>query len=135
MAPRPTAPQALHGLRAATGVHPATPLWQRVPTRDADGTRLGDFMMLLPGLRQRPPEAQRALIARLDAVLWRQRGSVVFADCNLRLNLLWISVRNRPHAWRAVAEAVRAVVPEARLVSPEGPATWSSTRWRGCRSR
>ena len=79
-------------------------------------------MMLIPGLRQSPPEQQRALLARLDEVL-RSHSEVVFADCNLRLNLLWISVSARPHAWRVVADAVRAALPQARLISPEGPAT------------
>jgi hypothetical protein len=93
-----------------------------VPTRDADGQLLGDFMILIPGLRQSPPEQQRALLARLDEVL-RSHSEVVFADCNLRLNLLWISVSARPHAWRVVADAVRTALPQARLISPEGPAT------------
>lgn len=103
-------------------MEPATPLWQRVPTRDAEGRRLGDFMMLIPGLRQSPPQLQRALLARLDAVLRSHRDTVVFADLNLRLNLLWITVPTRPHAWRAVADAVREALPQARVISPEGPA-------------
>ncbi len=109
-------------LRRSLSVEPATPLWQRVPTRDAQGRRLGDFMMLIPGLRQSPLAQQRALLARLDAVLRRHRDTVVFADVNLRLNLLWISVPARPHAWRVVADAVREALPQARVISPEGPA-------------
>jgi hypothetical protein len=62
------------------------------------------------------------LLARLDRVLQAHRETVVFADCNLRLNLLWVSVPARPHAWRAVADALREAVPGARLISPEGPA-------------
>ena len=60
--------------------------------------------------------------AQLDAVLRSHRDTVVFADLNLRLNLLWITVPTRPHAWRAVADAVREALPQARVISPEGPA-------------
>jgi len=110
------------GLCRAVDLRPSTPLWQRVPTRDADGALLSDFMMLIPGLRQRPAVDQGRLLARLDDVLRDYAHAVVFADCNLKLNLLWVSVRNLPGICRGLSGALAEVVPEARLVAPEGPA-------------
>ncbi|HEY5719325.1 MAG TPA: hypothetical protein VIX81_00970 [Gammaproteobacteria bacterium] len=101
----------------ADGVVPATPLWQRVPTRDADGRPLGDFMLLLPGLREAPRAEQGRLLGRLDAVLRSQREHVVFAECNLRLNLLWVSVRPGPGLCLEVAARLLEAVPQARLVA------------------
>ena len=112
-------PGAGVGLDAAVALTPATPLWQRVPTRDADGARLGDFMLLIPGLRRRPPAEQGAVLGRLDAVLRAHAHAVVFADCNLRLNLLWVSVRPLPGICEALPRALCDAVPEARLVALE----------------
>jgi hypothetical protein len=104
-------------------VAPGAPLWQRVPTRDEGGARLSDFMMLIPGLRQRPAPEQGRLLERIDAVLRAHPHAVVFADCNLKLNLLWVSVRAVPGLCVEVAAALSEAVPEARLVSHDGPAT------------
>ena len=77
------------------GVHlqPGEPLWQRVPTRGAGGELLNDFMMLIPGIREWPEERRQQALASLQQVLGEQGGKVVFADLNLKLNLLWISMR------------------------------------------
>ena len=110
-----------HGLRLSRALDPATPLWQRVPTRAADGTLLSDFMLLIPGLRRRPGAEQARILDRLDQVLQVHRHAVVFADCNLKLNLLWVSVRPLPGICRELADALVAAVPEARLIAPEAP--------------
>jgi hypothetical protein len=115
--------QGRRGLRVARELEPATPLWQRVPTRAADGSPLSDFMLLIPGLRRRPGAEQARILDCLDQVLQAHRHAVVFADCNLKLNLLWVSVRPLPGICGALASALVAAVPEARLVAPEGPVT------------
>ena len=92
------------------------PLYQRVPTRDVDGKLLGDFMVLIPGLRNRPRHQFTATLARLQAVLG-QFTEVVFADLNVPLNLLWVSVRPRPQIILDIAAAIMLHVPEARLVA------------------
>lgn len=92
------------------------PLYERVPTRDADGRRLSDFMVLIPGLRNRPQHQFSDILTRLQAVLG-QFADVVFVDLNVPLNLLWISVRSRPRVIRDVASAILLHVPEARLVA------------------
>lgn len=92
------------------------PLYERVPTRDVDGKLLSDFMVLIPGLRNRPHHQFVDTLARLQAVLG-QFAEVVFVDLNVPLNLLWISVRTRPKIIREVATAILLHVPEARLVA------------------
>ena len=91
------------------------PLYQRVPTRDESGRCLGDFMLLLPGLRDRPSHDFGIILARLQAVLIRF-SEIVFVDLNLPLNLLWVSVRPRPGVILEVLYAVRLQIPEAKLV-------------------
>lgn len=95
---------------------PALPLWQLAPTHDASGHLLTDFMMLIPRLRSRPAlEIERAS-RDIQAVLALHQD-VVFADLNLKLNLLWVSLRPRQGAISELAAAVRLRVPEAVLVA------------------
>lgn len=97
-------------------VVPGTPLWQRAPTRDASGRLLADFMMLIPRLKQRPPHEIERTSRALHAVLSLHRD-VVFADLNLKLNLLWVSLRPSPGAISELVAAIRLRVPEAVLVA------------------
>lgn len=97
---------------------PAGPLYERVPTRDENGQMLSDFMMLFPGLRERPGRLRHERVARINAVLI-EFPEVVFADLNLRLNLLWVSVRARPGVILDIACSVKFHIPEALLVAPK----------------
>ncbi|MFN3543919.1 MAG: hypothetical protein ACK4UX_03605 [Thiobacillus sp.] len=97
-------------------IEPGTPLWQRAPTRDANGRLLADFMMLIPRLRLRPPQEIERTSRALHAVLSLHRD-VVFADLNLKLNLLWVSLRPNPGAISELVAAIRLRVPEAVLVA------------------
>jgi hypothetical protein len=92
------------------------PLYERVPTRDTDGKLLSDFMVLIPGLRNRPQQQFAETLARLQTVL-SQFAEVVFVDLNVPLNLLWVSVRPRPKVILDIAAAILVHVPEARLVA------------------
>lgn len=92
------------------------PLYERVPTRDEFGHPLSDFMMLIPGLRDRPQRQFADTLARINAVLV-QFHEVVFADLNVRLNLLWVSVRARPGIILDVSGSLKLHVPEALLVA------------------
>jgi len=96
-------------------VEAAGPLYERVPTRDADGTLLADFMLRIPGLREREAVAFAAATGRLNALLLGFR-EIVFAELNLPLNLLWVSVRPRPGVVLEIAGAVRLLEPGALLV-------------------
>jgi hypothetical protein len=94
---------------------PGLPLWQLVPTRDPAGLRLTDFMMLIPRLRSRPRAEIERASRDIQAVLALHQD-VVFADLNLKLSLLWVSLRPRPGAISELVAAIRLRVPEAVLV-------------------
>ena len=101
--------------QTVAGAVPGRPLWQLAPTRDAAGVRLTDFMMLIPRLRSRPQAEIERASRDIQAVLALHQD-VVFADLNLKLNLLWVSLRPRPGAISELVAAIRLRVPEAVLV-------------------
>lgn len=103
-------------LAASASALPGLPLWQLAPTRDASGCRLTDFMMLIPRLRSRPFAEVEQAMRDIQAVLALHQD-VVFADFNLKLNLLWVSLRPRQGAISELAAAIRQRVPEAVLVA------------------
>jgi len=72
---------------------PALPLYKRAPREDEDGRPLSDFMMIIPKLRDRPDHLVRETVSRIERVLNRFTHAVVFADLNLKLNVLWVIVR------------------------------------------
>lgn len=94
---------------------PCLPLWQIAPTRDSAGARLTDFMMLIPRLRSRPPDEIERVLRDIQAVLALHQA-VVFADLNLKLNLLWVSLRPLPGSISELVAAIRLRVPGAVLV-------------------
>jgi len=98
-------------------LEPDEPLWKRVPTRDPEGRPLADFMMIVPGLRDKPEAGLRSTVGELETVLTFYGRFVVFADLNLRLNLLWVSVKPIPGITLEVAAAIKQRVPEALLVA------------------
>ena len=92
-----------------------TPLYRRAPARDESGNPLGDFMVLLPRLRERPQHDLTEALSRLQAVLLSYT-EVVFVDLNVPLNLLWVSVRPRPGVILELFAAMKLALPEAKLV-------------------
>lgn len=96
---------------------PAEPLWQRVPTRDDDGKLLGDFMMIIPRLNTRSVPQQRTVVESLNSLLALYHEFVVFADLNLKLNILWVSHRQRNGIGLELAAAIHHCIPEAKLVA------------------
>lgn len=101
----------------ALPLQPAEPLWQRAPARDTDGSPLSDFMMIIRGLRDQPPVRRARTVDVIQTVLSNYGPLVVFADLNLRLNVLWVTVRPRPGICAELPAAIFARVPEARLVA------------------
>jgi len=77
-------------------------------------------MMLIPGLRDWPRLRLIDAVAGMQAVLGRV-PEVEFADLNLRLNLLWVSVQARPGVIAELAASLAQRIPEARLVSGYSP--------------
>jgi hypothetical protein len=104
------------GSRVPVSFERHQPLYERVPTRDSDGHPLSDFMMLIPGLRDRPGHQFKEILARIQAILAQFR-EVVFVDLNVPLNLLWVSVRAKPGIILDIACSVKFQVPEALLVA------------------
>ena len=74
-------------------------------------------MMIIPGLRDQPPSMLGATVARLQTVFTHYADTVVFVDLNVRLNLLWVSVKPIPGICLALPAAIQAWVPDARLVA------------------
>jgi hypothetical protein len=104
----------------AAGAEPGLPLWRIAPTRDSNGRRLTDFMMLIPRLRTRSAGEIERVSLEIRTIL-ALHEDVVFADLNLRLNLLWISLCPRQGAIGELAAAIRLRVPEAVLVAHHNP--------------
>lgn len=103
------------------GIVPAEPLWKRVPVRDANGKPFSDFMMIIPKLCARPPEIIKDIIKKIEAVLACYGHHIVFADLNLKLNILWVSIKPVPGLVLEVATAINYHVPEAKLVAQQIP--------------
>ncbi len=100
-----------------SGLSSAEPLWNHVPTCDDEGQRLSDFMMLIPRLRKQPQAHIQHVLQQIHEVLELYRHAVVFADLNLRLNVLWVSVKPVPGICLELPAAILDRVPEARLVA------------------
>ena len=107
--------QLVRSITSLLALEPNAPLYERVPIRDESGRLLGDFMVLIPGLRERPGHELASTLARLQAML-ASFSEVVFVDLNVPLNLLWVSVRPRPGVILELFRAVKLHLPEAKLV-------------------
>ncbi len=101
----------------STNLCAAEPLWSHVPTNDNEGQRLSDFMMLIPKLRKQPQAHIQHVLQQIQEVLEHYHHAVVFADLNLRLNVLWVSVKPIPGICLELPAAILDRVPEARLVA------------------
>ena len=99
-------------------IEPVRPLYERVPTRAEDGSPYSDFMVLILGIRDLPETEIADRASGLQAVLGRYR-QVVFADLNIRLNLLWVTLVPERGLIPDLMSALRQKVPEARFVGHE----------------
>lgn len=103
-------------LRTCAEIQPGLPLWKVVPTRDDQGVRLCDFMMIIPKLKSRQPVYVQRAQSHIAEVLSRY-AEVVFANINLELNVLWVSYRYRSGLMLEIVNSIRLQVPEAVLVA------------------
>jgi hypothetical protein len=92
-------------------------LSKRAPSIDENGDALSDFMVIFPGLREKPDPFIRETIDTVHGILARYHHAVVFAEFNLKLNLLWVSIRPIFGIRFEIAGALQEQVPNARLVS------------------
>jgi len=98
-------------------IHPAEPLWKRAPTQDPNGQPLCDFMMLVPRFSRWPEARQASAIRAIEGELERFSNYIVFADFNIKINLLWISFRPDSGVMMAFVEALQQQLPEAVLIA------------------
>ena len=103
-------------LRSGLEMQPGVPLWKLAPTRDEEGARLCDFMVLIPRLKFRSALYIGDAQSHITRVLGRHE-EVVFANMDLKLNLLWISHRFRAGLMLEIISAIRQQLPEAVLVA------------------
>ena len=93
------------------------PLHKRAPAVDENGRALSDFMVIIPGLRKRPEIHIQQVLYEIHRILTGFGDNVVFAEVNLGLNLLWVSIRPVAGIRFEITEALRASIPDVRLVS------------------
>lgn len=99
------------------GLEPSDPLWMRVPSKDEYGKPVSDFQMLIKGLKYRPRYEIEQRVECLRRVLIQHQEDVVFADLNLKINLLWVSVRSKSGISSQIAAEVHHLIPEAKLLT------------------
>ncbi len=98
-------------------IEPSEPLWKRAPSRDNEGRAVSDFRMHIRGLKKRPHPEIQSRIELIQQVLSRYRDSVVFADLNLKINVLWVSLRADARLDMDVAAEIHDRIPEAKLLT------------------
>ena len=113
----PTGKENRNSLPCMLQTGPAEPLYKRLPHEDEDGRPLTNFMMIIPRLRCQPQHIVQQTIHKIEKVLDRHSNIVVFADLNLKLNVLWVIVRPVPGSCWNLPMAINNEVPEALLVA------------------
>jgi hypothetical protein len=104
--------------RTSLPFHDASvPLRYRAPLHDEEGRPLSDFMVIVPGLKHKPQSLISQTVSDLHLALAQFSHAVVFAEFNLKLNLLWVSIRPIPRIRFEIVGAIQEYVPEAKLVS------------------
>ena len=93
------------------------PLRKRAPAVDENGKPLSDFMVIFPGLRKKPEAIINKTMQDVQLILTRYNHAVVFAEMNIALNLLWVSIRQEAGIRFEIAQALRVRIPDAKLVS------------------
>ena len=103
-------------LRFSIDLSPAEPLWKIAPTRDENGDRVSDLLMIIPRLRHKPEHHIRRTLTDIDLALKQFTTDIVFAHMDMKLNTLWVSFKPEPGLLLKIATAVKLQVPEAVLV-------------------
>jgi hypothetical protein len=111
-----------NSLLNCSGLSASEPLWKRAPARDDKGRSYSDIMMIIPKLAKRPQEQIQERIQRIATVLEAYKHVVVFADLNLKINVLWISFTPVSGLTYELAAAIKCQIPEAVLVADQSQA-------------
>jgi hypothetical protein len=108
-------------LSISLGLEPAKPLWKVAPTRDENGNRVGDLLMIIPKLKSKPKHHVQKTLTEIESVLKQFRSLVLFANVDMKLNTLWVSFKAKPGLFIEIASALKLRVPEAVIVGDIGP--------------
>ena len=111
-------PGTVKPLRVTLSILDASePLRRRAPIYDENGEVLSDFMVIFPGLKKKPKLLIHEITQEIHRVLTSFGDTVVFAELNVAINLLWVSVRPVEGVRFEISEALRSRIPSARIVS------------------
>lgn len=103
-------------IKLSMGLSPAEPLWKVAPTRDADGNRVSDLLMIIPKLKTKPKEHIQKTLSEIELALKQFRDLVVFANVDMKLNTLWVSFKAKPGLFVEITASLKLHVPEAVIV-------------------
>jgi len=103
--------------KSGTKVSPGVPLHEIAPTRDEDGKPLSDFMMIIPKLKHQSEDYIQQTLNKLDKVLNYYKEKIVFVDLNMKINVLWVTIKPIPGLILEISAAIKTQVPEAMLVA------------------
>jgi len=84
-------------------------------------------MMMAPALKHRSPQDLALVLGTIQAILARFGAEIAFADFNVNIRVLWVSLESRPGLMAQVVTALRLGVPELKLIAHQphnGSATW-----------
>ncbi len=98
-------------------LEPTEPLWKRAPTRDENGRAVSDFRMIIKGLKKRSSFEIQSRLKIIQSVLALHQNVVLFADLNLKTNLLWVSLRAAHLQDMDIAAEIHHLIPEAKVLA------------------
>ena len=98
------------------GIKPAEPLWKIAPTRDEEGNRTSDLLMIIPKLKTRPKHHIQKTLSEIEAALNQFKHLVLFVNVDMKLNTLWVSFKPNPGLFSEITTAIKLRIPEAVLV-------------------
>jgi len=106
-----------NNIKFVHGYNASQPLWQRVPSRTAEGERALDFIVIIRKLNKLSPNEQKTALNNIYKVLNSYSKVILLADLNLNINLLWVSHLPRPNLSFEIASEIITIYPLARLIS------------------
>ena len=98
------------------GIEPAEPLWKIAPTRDEEGNRTSDLLMIIPKLKTRPKQHIQNTLSEINAALNQFKHLILFVNVDMKLNTLWVSFKAKPGLFAEITTALKLHVPEAMVV-------------------
>lgn len=108
-------------LTLSIGINPAEPLWKLAPTRDENGNRTSDLLMIIPKLKSKPKQYVQKTLSEIEAALNQFKHLVLFVNVDMKLNTLWVSFKAQPGLFAEITASLQRHVPEAVVVGDMPP--------------